>query len=129
MRIVSLVFLAVTLLGGALFAQTDSVPAYFTSAQARRGEATFRRSCAECHSATEFKGAFFMNRWSSGTVYQLYDFLRTQMPIDDPGSLSADQYVSVIAYVLDLNGLPSGEKEMPSTTDAMRRLIITRPSK
>lgn len=122
-----LVLLALLAPGSTAFAQADRAPAHFTGAQAQRGDQVFRRSCADCHSSTEFKGAFFMNRWTSGTVFQLFDFLRSQMPIDNPGSLSAEEYVAVIAYLLQLNELRAGDRELPTDMDALKLLVIARP--
>ncbi len=36
------------------------------------------------------------------------------MPEDDPGSLSAQEYADVLAYILQLNDLPAGGVELPA---------------
>lgn len=125
-RLLPAVLLGAVVSASAAVAQTDSA-AHYTKEQAKRGNIAFRQKCGSCHATAEFKGAFFMNRWSAGNVYQLFDFLRTQMPIDNPGSLSAEEYVGVIAYLLELNGLANGDSELPADPDALRALIIAPP--
>lgn len=105
-------------------AAADSVEGIYAAEQAKRGEKLFRQDCGACHASAEFKGAFFMNRWGAGTVYQLFDFLRTQMPIDNPGKLTPEEYVAVIAYLFELNGLPEGETALPTDVEALRVLPI-----
>lgn len=107
-------------------ASADSTAAMYTPAQADRGEKAFRRDCGACHATSEFTGAFFLNRWSAGTAYQLFDFLRTQMPIDNPGKLTAEEYVAVITYLLGANGYPSGDRAMPADPEALRTITLTR---
>ena len=45
---------------------------------------------------------------------ELFDFTVGNMPEDAPGSLSAQRYADVLAYVLKLNNLPPGERELPT---------------
>lgn len=104
----------------------DSSAVMFTTDQANRGEKAFQRDCAACHGTTEFKGAFFLNRWSTGTAYQLFDFLRTQMPIDNPGKLDPEEYVAIVTYLLRLNDYPAGKREMPADPAALRAITLTR---
>lgn len=106
-------------------AAADTATGIYTTEQARRGEKLFRQHCAACHSATEFRGAFFMNVWGKGTVYPLFDLLRTQMPIDNPGKLTSEEYVAVIAHMLRLNGLPTGPAELPADPEQLRTISIT----
>lgn len=105
-------------------AAVDSAGGIYTAEQARHGEDVFRRECGACHAAGEFKGRSFMYLWGSGTVYPLFDFLRTQMPLDRPGSLSAEQYAAVIAYILRLNDLPAGGCALPADPEALRAISM-----
>jgi len=36
------------------------------------------------------------------------------MPPDDPGSLGTEDYTDVLTYLLQLNGYPAGEEELPA---------------
>jgi mono/diheme cytochrome c family protein len=83
----------------------------YTAAQADRGQVAFRETCETCHAPRYFTGGFLRN-WSS--VGELFDFTVSNMPEDFPGSLSAQAYADVLAYVLKLNNLPVGDEELPA---------------
>jgi len=93
----------------------------YTAEQTRRGEAAYLQTCASCHgTALEggdmtpplVSGAFTSN-WNDLTVGDLFDRIRTTMPLDNPGKLSRQQNADVIAFVLKANGWPAGTTELP----------------
>ena len=43
---------------------------------------------------------------------------------DRPGSLKRQQYVDVLAYIFELNGVPPGEEEMPTRKRALEAILI-----
>jgi hypothetical protein len=49
------------------------------------------------------------------------------MPNDRPGRLSRGQYAEIVAYLLQLNRLPPGDKALPSNDDALKRIRIETP--
>src|SRR5881227_2759887 len=50
------------------------------------------------------------------TAARLYNFISSEMPNDDPGSLSSREYYDVLAYILDQNDMnPSGQPVNQST--------------
>lgn len=116
-------------------AQTDSAPAaarsatdgVYASAQAARGEAEFKRTCAGCHVPSQFSGAAFARSWSGRSVYELFSLIRTTMPFDNPGQLSREAYADVVSYLLQLNGYPAGERELPADEGALRRVKFEPP--
>ena len=85
----------------------------FTEAQANRGAEVAQSVCSECHTARYFQGAFF-TLWEGATLKELYDLIRGTMPEGNPGSLSARRYTDVLAYILDLNYMPRGRRELNS---------------
>ena len=99
----------------------DSV---YTVEQAARGDTTFHASCAACHATGQFTGPTFLSAWEGGTVYQLFKSISTQMPQDHPGSLSSEQYASVVAYLFQLNGFPAGVQAFPSDAAELKQIII-----
>lgn len=99
----------------------------FTAAQAERGERTFREACAACHDTGEFSGGRFRIGWVGRPVGELFETISTLMPEADPGSLSRAQYASVVAYLLQLNGYPVGDADLPSNRQALGRLEIAAP--
>lgn len=85
----------------------------FTAEQADRGRDTFRSLCTECHYSGEFSDAQFKFKWSRRSAENLYDIIFTQMPESAPGSLSPDEAVSLVAYILRLNGFEAGAEPLP----------------
>jgi mono/diheme cytochrome c family protein len=96
----------------------------YAAAQADRGEALFREICGSCHTASQFSGAAFARAWTGTTAYDFFTLVRTTMPYDSPGQLRREEYADVVAYVLRLNGLPAGARELPSDDAALRRVKI-----
>jgi len=124
-------FLLVTLAGG-LHAQNGdpqrtTADGVFTEDQAARGESTFDEVCAACHFSRQFRGRF-MSSWTGSTVYSLYQMIRQTMPQNQPGSLSPRQYADVVAYLLEINGMPVGDAPLPSEEAALENILIERSS-
>jgi hypothetical protein len=46
------------------------------------------------------------------------------MPKIDPGSLQPNEYAQVLAYMLKLNGLPAGQKELPADVAVLKSIRI-----
>jgi S-disulfanyl-L-cysteine oxidoreductase SoxD len=99
----------------------------YTAAQAERGEARFNRHCAECHTTREFTGTAFVRAWAGRRVFDFYDQVRTQMPAANPGSLSAQVYADIVAYVLRENGVPPGAAPLPADDEALKRVPMPAP--
>ncbi|HEV7442810.1 MAG TPA: PQQ-binding-like beta-propeller repeat protein, partial [Steroidobacteraceae bacterium] len=88
----------------------------YTSAQASSGATVYAQDCSQCHGASlqgdsgpPLTGQTFHQAYGVGTAAQLYDFISRQMPQNQPGSLSQQQYLDVTAYVLSRNGVASGK--------------------
>lgn len=96
----------------------------FSPAQASRGEQTFRQVCAACHDTGEFSGGRFRLTWVGQTAGDLFDTIATLMPEGDPGSLRPAEYASVVAYLLQLNGYPAGEVELPTSLQELQGMEI-----
>lgn len=106
------------------FSAQSVLDGVFTAAQASDGEETFRQACMVCHATDEFAGVRFSFRWSGLTAGDVFEVVSTLMPEDDPGSLRPDEYASVVAYMLNLNGYPSGTTPLPADLTALRRVRI-----
>lgn len=108
-------------------AATDSTapaPASYTDRQARRGQQVYQRNCLECHTAAAYTGIAFRRAWAGRSPFELWDMIRTTMPQDNPGRLSAGEYADIVAYMLRLNGYPAGEEELPSDAGRLQALRI-----
>src|ERR1700750_1265344 len=94
-------------------------PAPFTDAQAQAGQAAYAQSCARCHDSGEapvLNGANFSSVWASRTTKDLYARIKDTMPVDNPGTLSSDAVVSIVAYLLKNNGVSAGTAPRAGTT-------------
>jgi cytochrome c len=105
----------------------------FTGAQALRGEAVYDAHCASCHGsklegtpASALTGERFVTKWGDGkhTVDDLYYITRTQMPYGDAGKLTKQQYIDVVAFMLNKNGYRPGDQELPADPAVLRKLTI-----
>lgn len=82
--------------------------------QAQRGAELFAARCSGCH-GKELEGGFgpqldpLDDDWSGQSLGSLFRFVSRNMPFDSPGSLQTDQYLDVVAFVLQSNGYPAGE--------------------
>jgi mono/diheme cytochrome c family protein len=105
---------------------TSVLAGAYTVAQARSGEAVFRRICAECHAVTQFQEPAFLRSWAGRTARDLFELIRTQMPQDNPGQLRREEYAAVLAYIFELNALPPAATALPTDDAALRRIRIER---
>ena len=128
---------AVALLFGAAALQAqDAAPVdsistlegVFTEGQVERGEEVFQNVCFECHDTFEFVESGYMGSWVGQPLYDLYDYVRTTMPDDNPGSLRDREYAEVFAYLFSLNGMPVGETRLEGEESLLRRIIIQLPN-
>jgi len=46
------------------------------------------------------------------SVGDMFTYITTNMPMNAPASLSHDQYVVILAYILKQNGYPAGSKPL-----------------
>jgi mono/diheme cytochrome c family protein len=123
------IFIRLMLPSAAVGIPTDAyaVGSYFTEAQAQAGQTVFRVQCAICHGdALEGKagpalaGAQFLSvsQYQQLNADYLYRFMSKHMPANAPGSLSEAEYLDALAYILKVNGYPSGPE--PLTADDKR---------
>jgi len=105
---------------GELFVVSDSASSAeantsFTG-QAIRGKAQYQARCALCHgaelngngeAAPALTGSGFVTKWQGKKVRSLFDKIRTSMPPDAPASLTDDQYMGMVAYILQANEFAS----------------------
>src|SRR5262245_53758050 len=88
----------------------SSLTGVYSQAQARKGAETYRKYCSSCHETVSHSGEAFQTTWSGRSAAELFDYLRTTMPNDNPGKLSPGKYAEVVAYLLQLNGMPAGPR-------------------
>lgn len=113
-----LVVLVVTAVTGIGQSAKDKV---YSAAQAKEGLTTYDRKCATCHDGgtmgPELWGEDFLKGWNSKDVAALFARIKESMPQDDPGSLTEKEVLGLIAFILQQNGFPSGEKALPGSNE------------
>lgn len=105
----------------------------YTDAQAERGAEEYAARCASCHSADlrgnsnspSLIGLSFMFIWEGKTLGELFGKMSTEMPTENPGSLSMQSYASILAFILKSNEFPAGDFELAASTDALSSIQIS----
>jgi mono/diheme cytochrome c family protein len=104
--------------------QREAKEGVYTKEQAEWGAALFEQDCARCHSHREFGGDDFREAWVGRTAYDLYSRIFSTMPLDQPAGLSGEQYVAIVAYILEINGYPTGAEALGSSKDELTGIRI-----
>ena len=90
----------------------------FSADQAKRGRASYDGKCASCHDGgtmgPELWGDPFLTQWENKDVASFFNRIQTTMPEDAPGTLPEKEVLDIIAYVIQTNGFPAGDKELAS---------------
>ena len=106
----------------------------YTLDQARRGERIYRQQCSVCHrdnllgntvdGGPPLRGLPFTTRWQSLSLETLLATVEELMPVEAPGSLSRQEYVDVLTFVLWANDVPSGDTELPTGSAALQQIMM-----
>ncbi len=105
----------------------------YTEAQAGRGAASYKKACASCHgealqgrgpATPALVGAEFTTGWAGETVDDLFERIQSSMPADRPGQLTRTENADILAYILKMNKLPAGSKELPGEADALKQIQL-----
>jgi quinoprotein glucose dehydrogenase len=104
----------------------------YTREQAERGAMLYAAQCASCHgivltggeSAPALTGGDFMSNWSTLTLGDLFDRIRTTMPGDKPGTLTRAQTSDVLAHILAVGEFPPGKTELSTQTEFLKQIRI-----
>lgn len=119
--------------GGIAAAQPLTVwSGVYTEAQAYRGEKVADTLCLGCHGAglaggdsgPRLVGEGFLAAWNAASVGDLFGLIQDKMPENAPGTLKNDEVASVIAYILQVNAMPSGRQELAAERGALAPIAI-----
>jgi mono/diheme cytochrome c family protein len=126
LMLLSAVPLAAQQNGGTAGAQTmrSTASGVYTKEQATRGGEMYRDTCDACHGAAMHRGPAFTSVWGGRPLAELFARIIETMPESDPGSLSPAQTADLVAYLLQLNGMPAGEQALPEDRAALRTIRL-----
>lgn len=115
---------------GALAAQTNgggesTNDGVYTREQAARGQQVFLTLCKSCHTPESHATPAFVSKWEGKPLSELFQYIRDEMPKNEPGSLAVEEYADVLTYILRLNGVPAGAAELPADTNRMKSVRVT----
>src|ERR1700677_5047305 len=104
----------------------------YTQAQAGRGRPLYNQHCASCHADTLMGGEMspplvggeFLSNWNGLTVGALFERIRTTTPQNNPGKLTREVNSDITAYILSVNKFPSGNVELPHSTEFLKDIRI-----
>lgn len=133
--LVACLLLAPVLGPALLAAQTPVEPAdgHYTAAQAASGASVYAEQCSDCHgarlddgTAPPLVGAQFAGTWGveGRTLDDLFYIVRTTMPEGGAASLSEDEYLAVVAYILERNGYAAGSRALSADAGALESIRI-----
>ena len=110
-------------------APRSTLAGVYSAEQATRGRDTYAGMCRSCHTAESHTGVTFHKTWDGRRVSELFGYISTKMPKNEPGSLAPEDYADVLAYLLKLNQMPAGAAELPADTAVLKTIRIeTRPA-
>jgi cytochrome c len=109
----------------------------YTEEQADRGQKVNSGLCAKCH-GTRGDGAnepdqpggpaiarfSFLRKWENTSLASLFEYIRTEMPPDNPGSRTDQEYIDALAYMLVMSGAPPGDTELTTDPETLDRIYI-----
>jgi len=96
----------------------------YTREQADRGQDVYMGMCKNCHTPESHTAAAFTTKWNGKPLSELYGYISEQMPKNEPGSLTEQEYADVVAYVLKLNRMPAGADDLPANASALKTIRI-----
>lgn len=116
----------------------------YSKAQSARGEQAYKMSCGYCHkddlsggfmddgvgrapalAGPQAFGSSLIERWKGQTLGDMVYTIASTMPKQAPTSLTLDTYIDVVTYLLDKNGLPAGQDDLPADIATLRDIAIT----
>jgi mono/diheme cytochrome c family protein len=104
----------------------------YSQDQSRRGRMLSEASCVSCHgeqltgtdTAPALQGDDFRAIWDGRSAGDLFEKIRTTMPADGAGTLTAPQSADLVAYILELNEFPAGTADLASATTELGDIRI-----
>jgi hypothetical protein len=105
----------------------------YTKAQADFGKDAYK-DCVKCHALDDaaaklegppLAGEKFLTKWDGKTVFELAMNIRLNMPPDGSFVVEEQAAADLIAYLLQVNGFPDGERTLKADVSA-RSILMAR---
>jgi len=92
----------------------------YTAAQVEQAKKPLVAVCRRCHSddlggsdrGPSLHGKGFMATWETQELSALFAKIRDTMPPDSPSSLPDEDYINMVALILQKNGFPAGSETL-----------------
>ena len=101
---------------------TSTQTGVYTLEQAERGRNVYFGKCRSCHDPST--GDAFARLWGGKTLSDLFGYVLKTMPSNDPGTLDPYDNADVVAYLLRVTGMPTGQHELGVDTDSLKAIRI-----
>lgn len=106
----------------------------YTEEQALQGRTLYYEQCLLCHGETmagvdkapPLAGPQFTSTWNGAPLAALAARILT-MPPEKPNTLSQEQSVAILSYILWYNGLPLGDTPLASAPDVLSKVAFEVP--
>jgi hypothetical protein len=72
-------------------------------------------------------GPKFLRKWDGRSLAALFEYTRATMPTSNPGFLTNQEFVDIIAYMLAVSGAPSGDDELRAEPRTLARIAVNTP--
>jgi mono/diheme cytochrome c family protein len=126
------VSLAYAALGAQAKAASEGV---YAAEQATKGEAVYKEQCAACHGDNlegsgpmpPLAGNDFLASWKGKNLGDLFEKVQATMPATAPGTLTADQTVETLAFMLKAGKYPAGTVPLEGKMEALLPIAIDDP--
>ena len=106
----------------------------YTDGQAAQGQKFYVAACSECHGAQlegvldqgfpALASAAFLVEWDGQTVADLVRHIHTS-PHDNPGDMDRDTAVTLAAFIMNRNGVPSGKAPLSTDVKEEAKILFT----
>jgi S-disulfanyl-L-cysteine oxidoreductase SoxD len=107
----------------------------YAKVQAARGADLYAKHCERCHDPAKVPegkkpgpptvGPKFIEVWMDRSLGELFGSILNTMPSDGSMTLTADQTLDLVAYLLQANAYPEGSAPLKND-DAMKATVIVK---
>jgi mono/diheme cytochrome c family protein len=106
----------------------------YSAEQAEQGKRLFESNCSTCHRSDlsgdrgpALTGDRFFTSWQAGSVNRLFSKIKETMPPNrGTVNLSEDNFLAIVAYILESNAFPPSKDDTLLTSEGLDDIIIAK---